>query len=114
MSVIGGEEKDGLTVVSNATKVFKNPNGSLLHLNILHLNIFRTVAEDLKMGKNIEAEIFDRVTIYFSDIVGFTTICSEITPIQVVQLLNWLYTQCDNIISRYDVYKVLFHLTLQF
>lgn len=43
----------------------------------------RTVAEDLKLGRPIKAEHFDDVTLYFSDIVGFTTICASSTPIEV-------------------------------
>ena len=72
---------------------------------------FRSVAEELKKGKMIPAEIFDEVTIFFSDIVGFTSLSSESTPVQIVNLLNDLYTKFDDVITKHDVYKVSFEET---
>jgi len=51
-------------------------------------------------------QVFDCVSILFSDVVSFTTICSRITPLQVVSMLNQMYSLFDRLTERNGVYKV--------
>lgn len=48
----------------------------------------KSVADQLKRGNKVEAEGFDCVTIYFSDIVDFTAMSAVSTPLQVSSLRN--------------------------
>ncbi|XP_013417913.1 uncharacterized protein LOC106179004 [Lingula anatina] len=73
---------------------------------LLHRMLPPSVADQLKKKKEVVAEYFDSVTVYFSDIVSFTAIASKSTPRQVIRMLNALYSMFDGCIDHYDVYKV--------
>mmetsp|Transcript_20414 Transcript_20414/g.47616 ORF Transcript_20414/g.47616 Transcript_20414/m.47616 type:complete len:1019 (-) Transcript_20414:168-3224(-) len=52
------------------------------------------------------AEDFADVTIVFTDLKGFTAFCSRISPTELVELLNLLYSAFDEIILEWELYKV--------
>ena len=52
----------------------------------------RTVAEQLKAGKIVKPESYDQSTIYFSDVVGFTTLAADSTPMQVSHTFSCIFT----------------------
>lgn len=75
-----------------------------------HVSMFdifpRHVAEALRDGRKVEPEHKDVVTIFFSDIVGFTDISAELEPHKVANMLGRLYTRFDELSNIHDCYKV--------
>ena len=66
----------------------------------------RTIIKQMKRGNIPKPEVSDNCTVFFCDIVGFTTIASDSTAHQIIDFLNDLYNLFDDRIDNYDVYKV--------
>eukprot|EP00117_Sycon_ciliatum_P005843 scpid57262/ scgid0321/ Atrial natriuretic peptide receptor 2; Atrial natriuretic peptide receptor type B; Guanylate cyclase B len=76
---------------------------------ILHQIIPEKVTRQLQPGDVSHSnltEVFDDVTVCFGDIVGFTRIASSLSPIEVVDLLNSLYSSFDVLLEYHGVYKL--------
>lgn len=67
----------------------------------------RDVAKKLIHRKAVPAKFVNDVSILFSDIVGFTSICGKCAPMEVVEMLNDLYTEFDRICGQLDLFKVI-------
>lgn len=66
------------------------------------------VAHCLLKDLPVEAEQFPMISCLFSDIVGFTALCSNETVVamDIIRLLNRLYVQFDALTNIHQVYKV--------
>lgn len=73
---------------------------------LLYQFVPKSLAPLLKEGQMVEPEAFDCVTVFFSDIVGFTSLSSESTPMQCIDFLSELYLCFDETLDQYDVFKI--------
>ncbi|XP_048512030.1 head-specific guanylate cyclase isoform X2 [Athalia rosae] len=93
--------KSSIEEANRAVDTEREKNVSLLHL------IFPPdIAKRLWLGETIEAKTYADVTMLFSDIVGFTAICSTATPMMVINMLQNIYEKFDIYCGQLDVYKV--------
>ena len=75
--------------------------------NVSLFDIFpRHIAEALRDGRTVEPEHKDCVTLFFSDIVGFTELSSKLEPQKVAGLLDRLYNIFDDLSNKHDIFKV--------
>ncbi|KAG1663195.1 Soluble guanylate cyclase 88E [Nymphon striatum] len=75
---------------------------------LLYQMIPKAVADRLRQGAgSVETcQYFDATTILFSDVVGFAEISCKISPMQIVALLNGMYSLFDKLSEVHQVYKV--------
>ena len=64
------------------------------------------VAKQLAIGANIKPEFFHASSVMVSDIVGFTSICSKLSAIEVLAMLNRVYTLFDTQTNANRCYKI--------
>ncbi len=64
------------------------------------------IAERLKREQATIADGYADVTVMFADIVNFTTLAEELTPKEVVNFLNEVFTRFDELAEKHKVDKI--------
>jgi serine/threonine protein kinase len=92
----------GLASIASSTA-----DAASLTIKQLLLEVFPShVAKALMEGRKVEPESKECVTIFFSDIVGYTDLGGSMEPHLVMNMLDRLYTKFDLLSEKYDVFKV--------
>ncbi|ASC69090.1 diguanylate cyclase [Halomicronema hongdechloris C2206] len=73
-----------------------------LLINILPYQI----AQRLKLGSRVIAENFDEVSVLFADLVDFTAASSQMTPQELVKLLNDIFSAFDQLAAVHSLEKI--------
>jgi guanylate cyclase len=73
----------------------------------LLLNILpKDIAIILKNENRVIADQFENTSILFADVVNFTPMSASMTPTELVELLNEVYSHFDTIVEKYNLEKI--------
>lgn len=73
---------------------------------LLHNVLPSQIAERMVSGEKTIADSYDNVSVFFSDIVGFTKLSLQISAEQLVRLLNGIFSQFDQIARKHGLEKI--------
>jgi class 3 adenylate cyclase/CheY-like chemotaxis protein len=92
------KERQGVEV---ALRLAQTKSDHLL-LNILPA----AIVESLKKGQGAPAQRFDSATVLFADIVDFTSIAARMLPLELVNVLNLIFSRFDQLTEKHGLEKI--------
>lgn len=81
--------------------LFQQKSETLL-LNILP----KEIAAILKNESRTIADHYDEASVLFADMVGFTPLSAHLPPVEMVELLNEIFSFFDSLLDKYGVEKI--------
>ena len=81
--------------------IFQQKSEGLL-LNILP----KEIAAILKNESRTIADHYSEASVLFADMVGFTPLSAQLPPVEMVELLNEVFSFFDSLLDKYDVEKI--------
>jgi hypothetical protein len=70
------------------------------------MTICSFIADDLKTGREVAPQAFDCVSMGAFEIVDLCQITSMSKPAELICIINDLWATIDEVLLRYDVFKV--------
>ncbi|MBS1561788.1 MAG: tetratricopeptide repeat protein [Bacteroidetes bacterium] len=75
------------------------------HLTVLHSALPKHIADRVARGEVVQ-DHFERATVLFADLVGFTTMSSALDAEQVVAMLDKIFGRCDDVVAQHGLFKI--------
>lgn len=98
---------DQLAIAISQAELYKQARLAQIQSERLLRNILpEPIAERLKKEQQIIADSFEEVTVLFSDIVGFTQLSSRVSPVDLVEFLNNIFSSFDRLTEKHGLEKI--------
>ena len=73
---------------------------------LLHNILPEETAKELREGGSTSARAYNRVSVMFTDFVGFTKIAEKMSPIDLLNRLDLFFSKFDEIIEKWNIEKI--------
>ena len=94
-------QKEEITAERTKVELERNRSDRLL-LNILP----REIADELKQTGHATPRLYEEVSILFVDIIGFSKMVSDMSPVDLVKDLDYCFTAFDYIVTQNNLEKI--------
>ena len=74
--------------------------------SLLHNILPHSIAKRLKGEQSVIADHFDSITVLFADIVDFTVLSERLSPTELVNFLNRIFSIFDDLAGQYRLEKI--------
>lgn len=74
--------------------------------NLLYNILPREIAAILKEDRAVIADQYASASVLFADIVNFTPLSAQMSPVELVELLNTVFSQFDALVEHYGLEKI--------
>lgn len=91
---------------SSITNYIKLQKERLKSESMLYELVPAEVAERLIRGEKIPAQSHGECTVLFADLVHFSDLAENLSPVHLVELLNGIFSEIDDLCERYGVEKI--------
>jgi adenylate cyclase len=85
-----------------AQRNFFQERSETLILNILP----KEISDALKVKRSVIAAHYESASVLFADVVGFTQMASAMSPLNLVNLLNEVFSSFDDLVEKHGVEKI--------
>jgi len=73
---------------------------------LLHNILPEETAKELREGGSTSARAYNRVSVMFTDFVGFTKIAEKMSPIDLLNRLDLFFSKFDEIVEKWSIEKI--------
>ena len=103
--ILGKETSIKMAIQAKEREIAEKDKETAKHMAVLHSTLPKHIADRVARGEVVN-DHYDNAAVLFLDIVGFTTLSSEMDVTEVIALLDRVFATCDTVVNKHNMMKI--------